>query len=138
MKCELCCDNDCLDLPSLTEIKGYSWEIHHIMGYVILESIIWFDLIWLDIPNLTENNIHYRNESFYYTADLQSTSTFPFISILFSRLDASALENVIRGMLKAWDHCSDSDSDSDYYYWETSENRISLPRWKKKKKIEIE
>ena len=29
MKCELCCDNDCLDLPSLTEIKGkcyYAFE----------------------------------------------------------------------------------------------------------------
>ena len=23
MKCELCCDNDCLDLPSLTKIQGY-------------------------------------------------------------------------------------------------------------------
>ena len=26
MKCELCCDNDCLDLPSLTEIQGNGWN----------------------------------------------------------------------------------------------------------------
>ena len=39
MKCELCCDNDCLDLPSLTEIQGCS-GIHQYMGYVILESMI--------------------------------------------------------------------------------------------------
>ena len=49
MKCELCCDNDYLDLPSLTEIKGNcGWGIHGCMGYVILESMIWFDLIWFD------------------------------------------------------------------------------------------
>ena len=41
MKCELCCDDDCLDLPSLTEIKGNRSEwIHCRMGYVILESMI--------------------------------------------------------------------------------------------------
>ena len=40
MKCELCCDNDCLDLPSLTEIQGNSEGIHDCMGYVILESMI--------------------------------------------------------------------------------------------------
>ena len=40
MKCELCCDNDCLDLPSLTEIKGNRYCIHRYMGYVILESMI--------------------------------------------------------------------------------------------------
>ena len=40
MKCELCCDDDCLDLPSLTEIKGNSEWIHECMGYVILESMI--------------------------------------------------------------------------------------------------
>ena len=39
MKCELCCDDDCLDLPSLTEIEG-NWNIHRCMGYVILESMI--------------------------------------------------------------------------------------------------
>ena len=39
MKCELCFD-DCLDLPSLTEIKGNSIGIHQTMGYVILESMI--------------------------------------------------------------------------------------------------
>ena len=48
MKCELCCDDDCLDLPSLTEIKGNADFIHASMGYVILESMIWFDLIWFD------------------------------------------------------------------------------------------
>ena len=103
MKCELCFD-DCLDLPSLTQIQGNQDDIHGNMGYVILESMIWFDLIWLDIPNLTENNIHYGKYSFEYTADLQSTSTFPFHFILihFHVLDAPALENVIRGMSKAW------------------------------------
>ena len=41
MKCELCCDNDCLDLPSLTEIQGNrSAGIHEYMGYVILEGMI--------------------------------------------------------------------------------------------------
>ena len=99
MKCELCCDNDCLDLPSLTEIQGnrHGGNIHNCMGYVILESMIWFDLIWLDIPNLTEYNIHYGFDSFAFTADLQATSTFPF-HFHFHGLDASALENVIRRM----------------------------------------
>ena len=96
MKCELYFDN-CLDLPSLTQIQGNKDDIHRFMGYVILESMIWFDLIWLDIPNLTENNIHYGDRSFKYTADLQATSTFPF-HFHFHVLDASALENVIRGM----------------------------------------
>ena len=40
MKCGLCCDDDCLDLPSLTEIKGNCDGIHMGMGYVILESMI--------------------------------------------------------------------------------------------------
>ena len=101
MKCELYCDDDCLDLPSLTEIQGNGWGIHYSMGYVILESMIWFDLIWIDIPNLTENNIHYGQQSFENTADLQATSTFPF-HFHFHVLDANALENVIRRMPKYW------------------------------------
>ena len=40
MKCELCCDNDCLDLPSLTQIQANQECIHQFMGYVILESMI--------------------------------------------------------------------------------------------------
>ena len=40
MKCELYCDNDCLDLPSLTKIKGNGWWIHEYIGHVILESMI--------------------------------------------------------------------------------------------------
>ena len=39
MKCELCFD-DCLDLPSLTEIQASQEYIHGDMGYVILESMI--------------------------------------------------------------------------------------------------
>ena len=101
MKCELYFD-DCLDLPSLTQIQGNQDGIHQFMGYVILESMIWFDLIWLDIPNLTENNIHYGGGSFKNTADLQSTSTFPF-HFHFHVLDAPALENVIRRMPKEWE-----------------------------------
>ena len=102
MKCELCCDDDCLDLPSLTQIQGNGKCIHIGMGYVILESMIWFDLIWIDIPNLTENNIHYGKGSFKYTADLQATSTFPF-HFHVHVLDAPALEKVIREMPKEWD-----------------------------------
>ena len=99
MKCELCCDNDCLDLPSLTQIQGnnYSSEIHRFMGYVILESMIWFDLIWIDIPNLTENNIHYGEDPFEHTVDLQAASIFPF-HFHVHVLDAPALENFIRKM----------------------------------------
>ena len=102
MKCELCCDGHCLDLPSLTQIQGNQDYIHRYMGYVILESMIWFDLIWLDIPNLTKNNIHYGRDSFSFTADLQATSTFPF-HFHFHVLDAPALEKFIRGMPKRWD-----------------------------------
>ena len=40
MKCELCCDNDCLDLPSLIHIQGNDNGIHEFMGHVILESMI--------------------------------------------------------------------------------------------------
>ena len=98
MKCELCFD-DCLDLPSLTQIQGNQVGIHKCMGYAMLESMIWFDLIWLDIPNLNENNIHYGEDSFSLTADLQATSTFPF-HFHFHVLDASALGNVIRRMSK--------------------------------------
>ena len=47
MKCELCFDN-CLDLPSLTQIQGDEGCFHSYMGYVILESMIWFDLIWFE------------------------------------------------------------------------------------------
>ena len=39
MKCELYFDN-CLDLPSLTQIKGNGKWIHACMGYVNLESMI--------------------------------------------------------------------------------------------------
>ena len=39
MKCELCFD-DCLDLPSLTQIQGGQYDTHCNMGYVILESMI--------------------------------------------------------------------------------------------------
>ena len=45
MKWKLCCDDDCLDLPSLTQIQGNGESVHRVMGYVILESMIWFDLI---------------------------------------------------------------------------------------------
>ena len=61
MKCELCFDNDCLDLPSLTEIKGNSEWIHGYMGYVILESMIWFDLIWFDLNR--HSKYHWKQHS---------------------------------------------------------------------------
>ena len=40
MKCELCFANNCLDLPSLTEIQGNRIDIHENIGHVILESMI--------------------------------------------------------------------------------------------------
>ena len=42
MKYELCFD-DCLDLPSLTQIQGNQVGIHLCIGYVILESRIKLD-----------------------------------------------------------------------------------------------
>ena len=50
MKCELCCDDDCLDLPSLTEIQcsKYCKGIHACIGHVILESMILLYLFYLD------------------------------------------------------------------------------------------
>ena len=41
MKCELCCDDNCLDLPSLTTIEcREDWDIHRRMGYVKLEMSV--------------------------------------------------------------------------------------------------
>ena len=89
MKCDLRNANNCLDLPSLTEIQcqGNGDFILEYIGHVILESMIWFNLIWfewIDIPNLTESNIYYGWDSFYYTADLQARSTFHFHSFHIS------------------------------------------------------
>ena len=58
LKCELCFDNNCLDLPSLTKIKGNRW-IHSDVGFMIIHSMIWLDLIrldliWLDHPLFIE------------------------------------------------------------------------------------
>ena len=39
LNCELYFDNDCLDLPSLTQIQGNHPNIHRCMGYVKLESM---------------------------------------------------------------------------------------------------
>ena len=64
MKCELCCDNDCLDLPSLTHIQGNGRDyIHKYMGYVILESMIWFDLIWFDLNRHSKS--HWKQHSLW-------------------------------------------------------------------------
>ena len=60
MKCELCFD-DCLDLPSLTQIKGNHNSIHAGMGYVKLESMIWFDLIWFDL--IRHSKSHWKQHS---------------------------------------------------------------------------
>ena len=47
---DLCFDNNCLDLPSLTEIQcqGNCYHIHRCMGHVILESMLLLDLIVFD------------------------------------------------------------------------------------------
>ena len=88
MNCELCCDNDCLDLPSLTQIhyqeRNYN-SIFTAIGYIELESIACLfgnSCDKLDIPNLTEDNIHCGKESFGYAADLHATSNTPSISII--------------------------------------------------------
>ena len=60
MKCELCFDY-CLDLPSLTQIQGNQDSIHLCMGYVILESMIWFDLIWFDL--IRHSKSHWKQHS---------------------------------------------------------------------------
>ena len=60
MKCELCFD-DCLDLPSLNQIQGNQDGIHRYMGYVILESMIWFDLIWFDM--IRHSKSHWKQHS---------------------------------------------------------------------------
>ena len=39
MKCELCFDTNCLDLPSLIKIHGNVECIHRRIGHVILESM---------------------------------------------------------------------------------------------------
>ena len=53
---EMCFD-DCLDLPSLTQIKGNRYDgIHMGMGYVILESMIWFNLIWFDLTRHSKSH----------------------------------------------------------------------------------
>ena len=63
MKCELCFDNNCLDLPSLTQIQGNYHGIHEYMGYVILESMIWFDLIWFDLNRHSKS--HWKQYSLW-------------------------------------------------------------------------
>ena len=40
MKCNLCCDDNCLDLPSLTEMKGSGKSNYQFIGHAILESMI--------------------------------------------------------------------------------------------------
>ena len=94
MICELGCENDCLDLPSLSIIRCNSINdfIHQYMGHVILESMIYYYYIWIDIPNLTESNIHYGKFSFHYTADLQARSTC--VSVIYC-VDADGLRNYI-------------------------------------------
>ena len=106
MKCELCCDNDCLDLPSLTEIKRNRYGgIHRYMGYVILESMIWFDLIWFDLTRHSKS--HWKQHSlrriFIWMHCRFASNKYFSISFPFHVLDAPALEKVIREMPKEWD-----------------------------------
>ena len=86
MKCELCFD-DCLDLPSLTQIQANQPFIHQFMGYVILESMIWFDLIWFDL--IRHSKSHWKQHSLWRVFILlhcRFTSNKYFsISFLYSR-----------------------------------------------------
>ena len=69
------CFDDCLDLPSLTQIMGSHKGIHEYIGCVILES--GNDFIYpssIDIPNLTFDSINYGSYSFFSTAQIIITS----------------------------------------------------------------
>ena len=59
MKCEFCCYDNCLDLPSLTKIQGNQEGIYHCMGYVILESMICFYLIWYNRHSKSHRKQHW-------------------------------------------------------------------------------
>ena len=63
-------------------------------------------LQWLDIPNLTLNNIDYGQYPFYNTADVQATSTILCFSFHFKFhfhfLDADSLANYIQNRPKQW------------------------------------
>ena len=85
MKYELYFDNNCLDLPSLTEIQGNRWYIHCCMGHVILESMIWFDLIWFDLTR--HSKYHWKQHSLrklfillhcWFTSNKYFSISFPF------------------------------------------------------------
>ena len=90
MKCELCFD-DCLDLPSLTEIQGNGIGIHFYMGYVILESMIWFDLIWFDLTRHSKS--HWKQHSLWtwiiWTYCWFASNKYFSISFPFSRFRCS-------------------------------------------------
>ena len=61
MKCELCCDGHCLDLPSLTQIQCLvkCCFLHYCMGHVILESTMWCDVMWL----IRHSKSHWKQHS---------------------------------------------------------------------------
>ena len=98
MKGELCFDNDCLDLPSLTEIQGNGKCIHERMGHVILESMIWFDLITRHSKSHWKQHSLWRMFIFLHFR-CASNKYFSF-HFHFHILDAPALEKVIRELPK--------------------------------------
>ena len=93
MKYELCCDNDCLDLPSLTQIQGNQDWIHCYMGYVILESMIWFDMIWYDYTFQISMKKTFIMEIIHLNSLLICKKEVLFIILITIHvLDASALK----------------------------------------------
>ena len=55
----------------------------------------WIDWLWLDIPNLTENNITYGKRSFNETAYVREESKIKGYINAYLLLDASALKKFI-------------------------------------------
>ena len=121
-----------LDLPSLTQIQGNQDGIHRYMGYVILESMIWFDLIWFDLNRHSKS--HWKQHSvrkrlFIWIHCRFTSNKYFFISFHFHFhvLDASALEKVIREISKVWSKNAGLDENS-YTIWR-KQNSHHLPKW---------
>ena len=78
---------------SFTHWNQGKWWLSYSLLYGICDirkyDLIWFDLTWIDIPNLTLFKSRYGKNSFGFTADLQATSTFHFILLSCFRCSCS-------------------------------------------------
>ena len=126
MKYELYFDNNnCVDLPSLTkiQIQGNGNWIHEYMGHVILEGMIWYDLINKTF-RISQKTTFIMGKIHLNTLLILKQQVFN-IHFHFHNLDASVLAKYIRNMPKRWDENSDPDSDCSIY-WEVL---MSLTHW---------